>query len=219
MARRAKPIGAQAFFPESDTLDEMREAAQSCEGCHLYQRAIQTVFGEGPSRAKVMMVGEQPGDQEDKKGHPFVGPAGRLLDKALVEAEIERDDVYVTNAVKHFKWKSEGDEEELPPLTKRRLHDKPNLTEVKACRPWLEAEIRLVQPKVVICLGATAVQAVLQRKLKIAEERGKILEEGVPAKLVTIHPSAIVRVPERAAREKAFGELVRDLAVARRYIQ
>jgi len=223
MAKRVKPVGAQEFFPEEHTLEAMREAAESCRGCSLYQRATQTVFGEGPARAHIMMVGEQPGDQEDKKGHPFVGPAGRILDKALEQAEIPRDDVYVTNAVKHFKWKVPGGkkdgEDDLPPLTKRRLHDKPSATEVKACRPWLEQEIELVQPKLIVCLGATAISAVFTRKVKIADERGKIIAEGEPPKLVTIHPSAIVRIPERELRDRALQDFVKDLIAARKFIR
>jgi len=216
MAKREKPVGAQEFFPSQKTLSAMRSAADECQGCSLYKWASQTVFGEGPCPARIMMVGEQPGDQEDKKGKPFVGPAGRMLDKALEQAEIPRDDVYVTNAVKHFKWKH-GDED-LPPLTKKRLHDKPSATEVKACKPWLEQEIELVQPKLVICLGATAISAVFSRKVKIADERGKVIDEGAPPKLVTIHPSAIVRIPERELRDKAFADFVRDLGAARRFL-
>ena len=220
MAKRVKPVGAQEFFPKQKTLEAFKEAAQRCRGCHLYERATQTVFGEGPESARIVMVGEQPGDQEDKKGKPFVGPAGRLLDKALEQAEIDRDDVYVTNAVKHFKWKAaggKGEDEDLPPLTKRRLHDKPNATEVKACLPWLEAEIELVQAEIVVCLGATAAQAVLQRKIKIAEVRGKVLKE-TPPKLVTIHPSAIIRIQERDSQKRAFAELVKDLAAVRAHL-
>ncbi len=218
MAKREKAVGAQEFFPKVQTLEAMRDAAKSCRGCSLYARATQTVFGEGPKKARIMMVGEQPGDQEDKKGHPFVGPAGRILDKALEQAEIDRDDVYVTNAVKHFKWKSDSEDEDLPPLTKRRLHDKPNLTEIKACRPWLEAEIALVEPKLIVCLGATAISAVFTRKVKIADERGKIIEDGAPPKLVTVHPSAIVRIPDRERRDQALGDLVKDLIVARKFL-
>jgi uracil-DNA glycosylase len=176
------------------------------------------VFGEGPKRARLMIIGEQPGDQEDKKGKPFVGPAGRLLDKALEQAEIDRDDVYVTNAVKHFKWKSDAPDDDLPPMTKRRLHDKPSATEVKACKPWLEQEIALVQPKLVVCMGATAISAVFARKVLIAEERGKIIEEGAPPKLVTIHPSAIVRIPDRTKRAEALQVFVNDLITGRRFL-
>jgi DNA polymerase len=218
VAKRVKPIGAQEFFPDERTLKTIREAARSCRGCSLFERATQTVFGEGPAGARIMLVGEQPGDQEDKKGKPFVGPAGRILDKALEQAEIPRDEVYVTNAVKHFKWKSTtGDD--LPPPTKRRLHDKPSATEIKACRPWLEQEIELVRPELIVCLGATAIASVLPRKVKIADERGKILREGAPPKLVTVHPSAIVRIPERDRRERAFAELVKDLAAARKFLR
>jgi DNA polymerase len=222
MVTRTKPIGAQEFFPKRRTLEAMREASRSCRGCSLYERATQTVFGEGPKGARIMMIGEQPGDQEDKKGKPFVGPAGRILDKALEEAEIDRDDVYVTNAVKHFKWKvagvKKGDEEELPPMTKRRLHDKPSLTEVKACKPWLEQEIELVGPEIVVCLGATAISAVFGRKVKIADERGRILDDAGLPKLVTVHPSAIVRIQERDLRHRAFGAFVQDLMVARGFL-
>ena len=216
--KREKPVGAQEFFPEKKTLEAMREAAKSCRGCSLHERATQTVFGDGPARARMMIVGEQPGDQEDKKGKPFVGPAGRILDRALEQAEIDRDDVYVTNAVKHFKWKSGSTGEELPPLTKRRLHDKPSATEVKACKPWLEQELALVRPQLVVCMGATAILAVFTRKVLIAEERGKIIQEGEPPKLVTIHPSAIVRIPDRAKREEALQVFVNDLITGRRFL-
>jgi uracil-DNA glycosylase len=218
MVARAKPVGAQEFFPAEWTLEAMRAAARRCQGCALYQRATQTVFGEGPATARIMMIGEQPGDQEDKKGHPFVGPAGRILDKALIEAEIDRGEIYLTNAVKHFKWKSAGGEETLPPLVKKRLHDKPSLTEVKACKPWLHAELELVAPELVICLGATAISAVFARKVTIADERGRVLNEGAPPKLVTVHPSAIVRIPERERRKAEFQRFVEDLIAAREFV-
>src|SRR5918999_4954320 len=153
---------AADFIPPNPTLSRLREAAAGCRGCDLWVNATQTVFGEGPRAADVMFVGEQPGDQEDRQGHPFVGPAGRLLDEALVEAGIDRTDVYITNVVKHFKWVARG---------KRRIHKKPNLTEIRACKPWLEAEIDVVRPKAIVCLGATAAQALLGPQFRVTRQR------------------------------------------------
>src|SRR5688572_18236183 len=158
---------AADFLPKRRTLEDLRAAARSCQGCELYKNATQTVFGEGPKAATVMLVGEQPGDMEDRQGHPFVGPAGRMLDKALAEARIPRDEVYITNAVKHFRWIQRG---------KRRLHQRPLIRQVIACKPWLEAEIEAVHPKVVVCLGATAAQSLVGRIVRITQERGKFLD-------------------------------------------
>src|ERR687895_2815005 len=153
---------AADFIPDNPTLPRLREAAAGCRGCDLWVNATQTVFGEGPRSADVMLVGEQPGDQEDRQGHPFVGPAGKLLDEALVEAGIDRTDVYITNVVKHFKWVARG---------KRRIHKKPNLPEIRACKPWLEAEIDVVRPKAIVCLGATAAQALLGPQFRVTRQR------------------------------------------------
>jgi DNA polymerase len=193
--------------PATATLEEVRSRAAGCRACGLWHDASQTVFGEGPVPAAMMLVGEQPGDQEDRKGHPFVGPAGRVLDEALVEAGIERDGVYLTNAVKHFKWKPRG---------KRRIHDKPNRTEVVACRPWLDRELELVQPEVLVVLGATAAQAVLGPSFRVTRSRGLDLDAtGVaPHVVATAHPSAVLRVTDAGEREEARRHLVRDLQTA-----
>ncbi len=187
-------------------LSEIRDEAAGCTACDLYARATQTVFGEGPGDARMMIVGEQPGDHEDREGHPFVGPAGQLLDRALREAQIDRAEVYVTNAVKHFKWRPAG---------KVRLHQKPNAAEIRACSRWWKAELDAVQPEIVVLLGATAAQAVLGPKVRVTRDRGRILavpDDETPA-LVTIHPSAILRM-NQADRDEGFAALVRDLAVA-----
>jgi uracil-DNA glycosylase family protein len=201
MARES--ITAAPFVPAHATLEQLQIAAKACEGCPLYQRATQTVFGAGPESARVILVGEQPGDQEDLQGKPFVGPAGRLLDKALEEAEIDRKIVYVTNAVKHFKWEPRG---------KRRIHQKPNALEINACRPWLEAEIDVVQPEVVVALGATAAQSLLGPKFRVMKERG-IFFPHPRAKWVmaTVHPSALLRAPDSETRHREFALFVEDL--------
>jgi uracil-DNA glycosylase family protein len=194
-----------------DELTALRRDAADCRACHLWQNATQTVFGEGHREAEVMLVGEQPGDKEDLAGRPFVGPAGRVLDEALDEAGIDRDDVYVTNAVKHFKWKARG---------KRRIHDKPNAAELAACRPWLDAELAAVRPRVVVPLGATAAQALLGRAFRVTQQRGRVLEETGIARFVvaTIHPSAILRAPDEAARQQMRREFAADLAVVARLL-
>ena len=180
-------------------------AAHECRGCDLYKTATQVVFGAGPRGAQVMFVGEQPGDQEDRQGEPFVGPAGALLDKALADAGIPRADVYVTNAVKHFKWEPRG---------KRRIHKKPRMSEMKACRPWLEAEIRAVKPRVVVCLGATAAQSVLGSQFKLMAQRGQVLTSELAGTVIaTIHPSAALRAPDAEGRRAAYEMLVSDLRV------
>src|SRR3954468_3773689 len=174
---------AALFVPETTSLRSLSAAAQRCRGCDLYKDATQAVLGEGPKAARVMFVGEQPGDQEDRQGEPFVGPAGALLDKALEDAGIPRNQVYVTNAVKHFKWEPRG---------KRRIHKKPRVSEMKACRPWLEAELQAVKPAIVVCLGATAAQSIFGSAFKLMQHRGEVLSSGLAAKVVaTIHPSAV----------------------------
>jgi DNA polymerase len=173
--------GAAEFLPDRLDLDSLRSAAACCEGCDLYRNATQTVFGEGPRQARFMLVGEQPGDQEDRQGHPFVGPAGRILDKGLQEAGIERDDVYLTNAVKHFSFTPRG---------KRRIHQKPTAAEIDACQPWLNAELAVVRPEVVVVLGATAARSLLGRAFKVTQHRGEPVPLGESLAVATIHPSA-----------------------------
>ncbi|MDP9072064.1 MAG: UdgX family uracil-DNA binding protein [Actinomycetota bacterium] len=188
------------------TLDQVRSEAATCTNCELYKLGTQTVFGEGAAGSDVMLVGEQPGDREDRAGRPFVGPAGQLLDRALAQAGIDRSRAYVTNAVKHFKWRPAG---------KVRLHQKPNAEEIQACRPWLELELELVGPQVVVCLGATAAQALLGRSFKVTRQRGQFVAwPYAPLAMATIHPSAILRVAEPDDREAAFAGLVADLGVA-----
>jgi uracil-DNA glycosylase family protein len=187
------------------SFDELREAAAGCQACDLWKLGTQTVFGEGTSTAELMLVGEQPGDKEDLAGRPFVGPAGRLLDEALEEAGIDRRLVYVTNVVKHFKWKARG---------KRRIHDKPSWSEIAACRPWLEAELAAVEPNVLVLLGASAAQSLLGRSFRVTRSRGEILEgTGIaPYVMATIHPSAVLRAPDAETREREQRELAKDLA-------
>jgi uracil-DNA glycosylase len=208
MAKRVPARSASDFIPPAPTLPNLRQAAKDCTGCDLYQRATQTVFGEGASHAKVVFVGEQPGDQEDLQGHPFVGPAGRLLDKALVEAGIARNDVYITNAVKHFKWEPQG---------KRRKHKRPSAGEVGACRPWLASELNVIHPRVLVCLGATAAQSVFGKVVRINETRGQFMNTPwAPATFVTIHPSSIFRHRERVQQEAEYRQFVKDLTLVRR---
>jgi DNA polymerase len=194
---------AAAYIPEHPTLPRLREAAAGCRACPLWQTGTQTVFGEGPAGAPVMLVGEQPGDREDIEGRPFVGPAGRILDEALAEAGIDRDATYVTNAVKHFKWEARG---------KRRIHAKPTWSETMACRPWLEAEIAVVRPRVLVCLGAVAAQSLLGKEFRVTKHRGEWIESDL-AELVTatIHPSAILRQRDADARHAELGRFVDDL--------
>jgi uracil-DNA glycosylase len=195
---------AADFLPEELSLKALRETAAGCKGCHLWQVGTQTVFGEGSEDADVMFVGEQPGDYEDRAGKPFVGPAGRILDEALVEAGIDRTKTYVTNAVKHFKWQARG---------KRRIHQKPNAAEMAACRPWLEAELAVVQPRVLVLLGATAAQSLLGRQFRVTQHRGELIESDLAeAVTATVHPSSILRGdPEE--REANFARFVDDLRV------
>ena len=191
------------LIPDRPTLKTVREAAADCRACDLYKRGTQTVFGEGPRRAEVMMVGEQPGDAEDLAGHPFVGPAGKLFDRALEEAGIDRRRVYVTNVVKHFKWEPRG---------KRRIHAKPNSAEITACRPWLETEIALVKPRILVCLGATAAQALLGRAFKVSQQRGRLVASDLaPLVAATVHPSSILRARGDDARHLEMKRFVADL--------
>ncbi len=199
--RPGQPVSE--LLPDRPTLKAVREVAAGCKACDLYARGTQTVFGEGPKNADVMMVGEQPGDAEDVAGHPFVGPAGKLLDKALVEAGIDRRLVYVTNVVKHFKWEPRG---------KRRIHAKPNAAEISACRPWLETEIALVKPRVLVCLGATAAQALIGKRFKVSKQRGEFVDSALaPLVTATVHPSSILRAPDDEARRAEMQRFVADL--------
>jgi uracil-DNA glycosylase len=197
------PHTAAELIPPRPSLAGLRAAAAPCTACPLHARATQTVFGEGPAHAPLMLVGEQPGDQEDVTGHPFVGPAGRLLDRCLVAAGIDREAAYVTNVVKHFKWIPRG---------KRRLHGKPNAREIAACKPWLEAEIAVIKPKVLVCLGATAAQALLGRSFRVSRERGHPVPSTLAAHvLATVHPSALLRARD-AEREAEIARFIADLA-------
>ena len=199
----ARTTTAAEYIPEHPTLRALREAVQKCRGCDLYRYATQAVFGEGPLKARIVLVGEQPGDEEDRQGRPFVGPAGKLLNKALEEAGIERSEVYVTNAVKHFKFEERG---------KRRIHKKPRVSEIKACNPWLRAEISLVKPEVIVCLGATATLALLGPKYRLTQERGKFVEHPWgPHVTATIHPSAVLRAPDVEQRHEEYRKFVDDL--------
>jgi uracil-DNA glycosylase len=199
--------GADALIPDRPTLKSLREAAADCTACPLHKTGTQTVFGEGLKRARLMLIGEQPGDREDVEGHPFVGPAGRILDQALEQAKIERGDAYVTNVVKHFKWKPQG---------KRRIHQTPRAEEIKACAPWLESELDVVDPEVLVCLGATAVKAVIGSKARVMKDHGEFLESRLGRTAVpTLHPSAILRAdPED--RDDAMALLVGDLRRVRK---
>ncbi|MDQ3890948.1 MAG: UdgX family uracil-DNA binding protein [Actinomycetota bacterium] len=197
---------AAELVPERPTLSALREAAAGCKACELWRTGTQTVFGEGAVESEAMFVGEQPGDQEDQQGRPFVGPAGRLLDEAMVEAGIDRTKAYVTNAVKHFKWEPRG---------KRRIHQKPNSAELTACRPWLEAELAVVKPEVLVALGATAAQTLLGRQFRVTKQRGIAIQSDLaPHVLATVHPSSILRAPDEEARRLAFAEFVDDLRTA-----
>src|SRR5512143_420453 len=201
MPQRPKPSATERI-PDRPTLKTVRAAARDCRACDLWKTGTQTVFGEGPSRARLMLVGEQPGDQEDLTGHPFVGPAGKLLDKALADAGLDRADVYVTNVVKHFKWEPRG---------KRRIHKKPRASEIAACRPWLDTEIALVRPQAIICLGATAAQALLGASFKVTAHRGAFIESPLaPIVLATVHPSSLLRAPDAETRRRETDRFVDD---------
>jgi uracil-DNA glycosylase len=194
---------ARDFLPETRTLASLRGAAAGCRGCPLYERATQTVFGDGPAKAPLLLVGEQPGNEEDQQGRAFVGPAGKLLDRALEEAGIERRDAYVTNVVKHFKWVPSG---------RRRLHQKPNAREIGACLPWLEEELRLVRPEVLVCLGATAAQALLGRAFRVSAQRGERIESSLaPYVTATVHPSSILRARSDEDRARQMQSFIDDL--------
>jgi uracil-DNA glycosylase len=199
----AQKTSAEPFLPARMNLKALREAAEHCEGCDLYKNATQTVFGEGPRRASMILLGEVPGDEEDKQGKPFVGPAGRLLDGALDEIGLSRDEVYVTNAVKHFRWEPRG---------KRRLHKKPSWRQIEACRPWLHAEILVVKPEVIVCMGATAAQTMLGREFRLTRHRGEFFKRQNATWLTaTYHPSAILRAPDKEDRNRKRTEFVDDL--------
>jgi uracil-DNA glycosylase family protein len=199
---------AAPLIPERPSLKKLTEAAAGCSACPLHETGTQTVFGEGAVNAEIVLVGEQPGDQEDLAGKPFVGPAGRLLDKALEEAGIDRKLAYVTNVVKHFKWQPRG---------KRRIHQKPNAAEIAACRPWLDAELALVKPKVLVCLGATAAQALIGRQFRVSKDRGVPVESDLaPVVMATVHPSSILRSDDREAEMAMFVEDLRRVAEALR---
>jgi uracil-DNA glycosylase len=194
---------AASFIPEKPTLPSLREAAHDCKACDLWKSGTQTVFGEGGRRARIIFVGEQPGHEEDLSGKPFVGPAGRLLDQALEEAGIDRNQTYVTNVVKHFKWEPRG---------KRRIHAKPNAAEIAACRPWLEAEISLIQPEVIVCLGATAAQALLGKQFRVSRQRGEFVKSSLaPRVMATVHPSSILRAPDDETRRVERQRFIDDL--------
>jgi len=216
MASRKKPsplsaTSAEKFFPEQLSLPSLKAAAADCKACDLWEKGTQTVFGEGRSRATFLFVGEQPGNEEDLTGKPFVGPAGRLFDDALEEAGIDRKQTYVTNVVKHFKWEPRG---------KRRIHKKPNAIEIKACRPWLEAEIVLVKPKVIVALGSTAAQALLGPKFRVTKQRGEFLESTLALYIMaTLHPSSILRAPDDETRHLEYRRFVDDLKKLARVVR
>jgi DNA polymerase len=200
-----------AALAQARTLEQLRSLAKGCRACALWARATQTVFGDGAAGAKILIVGEQPGNSEDIEGAPFVGPAGQLLDRALVEAGIDREQVYVTNVVKHFKWRR-------APSGKRRIHQKPDRGEVEACRPWLEAEVSRIGPRLIVALGATAAQALLGREFRVTRQHGDVLESDLGPTLATIHPSAVLRAPGDV-RDETYAGLVADLTVADRWIR
>ncbi|PYS39863.1 MAG: uracil-DNA glycosylase [Acidobacteria bacterium] len=203
MSKDKSETSAEEFFPERKSLKAFREAAADCKACDLWERGTQTVFGEGARHAEVIFVGEQPGNEEDLAGKPFVGPAGRLLDDALIEAGIDRTQTYVTNVVKHFKWEPRG---------KRRIHKKPNTREIVACRPWLEAEISLLKPTIIVCLGATAAQSLLGPQFRVTKQRGQFIESTLaPYIVATVHPSSILRAPDDETRRLERRRFIDDL--------
>jgi uracil-DNA glycosylase len=208
MPKRFDKPSVPDLIPDRPTLRAVRDVAKDCQACDLYKRGTQTVFGEGARNAELMLVGEQPGDQEDLSGHPFVGPAGKLLDRVLAEAGIDRTRVYVTNVVKHFKWEPRG---------KRRIHKKPSASEIAACRPWLDTEIQLVKPRAIVCLGATAAQALLGRQFKVTAQRGTFIASALaPLVMATVHPSSILRERDDEARHREQERFVDDLRKAAR---
>ena len=210
MARR-NPKSAAELIPDRPTIASVRAAAAACQACDLYKRGTQTVFGEGARKADLIFVGEQPGDQEDLAGKPFVGPAGKLLDRALEAAGIDRSSVYVTNVVKHFKWEPRG---------KRRIHKKPNAGEISACRPWLDTEIHLLKPRAIVCLGATAAQALLGKSFKVTQNRGKFVPSTLaPFVLATVHPSSPLRAPDEETRRQETARFIEDLRKVARAIR
>jgi uracil-DNA glycosylase family protein len=197
------------LIPMNRTLEEIRQDAKRCKACDLWRTGTQTVFGGGAARPKIMFVGEQPGNAEDLEGKPFVGPAGKLLDNALEEAGIDRSKTYVTNAVKHFKWEPRG---------KRRIHKKPNAAEIAACRPWLDAEITILKPEVIVCLGATAAQALLGRQFRVTQHRGELMKSSLaPFVMATVHPSSILRAPDDEARHTEMARFIQDLKTLARF--
>lgn len=203
-------MSGRDFMPEEASLGELRKAAESCQGCPLWRRATQTVFGEGAAHAGIMLVGEQPGEHEDRQGAPFVGPAGTLLEGMLAELGLGREDVYLTNAVKHFKWSPKG---------KRRIHQRPNAEEVQACLPWLREEIAQVRPRVLVCMGATAARALLGRSFKVSERRGELVRSTLaPFVMATLHPSSVLRAPDDVSRRRQRNVLVADLRAAVHYM-
>jgi DNA polymerase len=209
IAMAKKPTDSAAdLIPDRPTIDQVRAAARDCQACDLWRLGTQTVFGEGAKKAQLMLVGEQPGNDEDLRGRPFVGPAGKLLDRALADAGIDRAAVYVTNVVKHFKWEPRG---------KRRIHKKPNAGEIGACRPWLDTEIALVKPRAIVCLGATAAQTLLGRQFKVTAHRGDFVPSPLaPLVLATVHPSSILRAPDDEARRREMKQFTDDLRVVAR---
>ncbi len=208
--KKIKRVAQGDLIPIPGTLQELRRAAKDCQACELWKRGTQTVFGEGRPDAKLMLIGEQPGDQEDREGKPFVGPAGKLLNTALQEAGIDREKAYVTNAVKHFKWEPRG---------KRRIHAKPNAAEIAACRPWLNAEIAALRPKVIVCLGATAAQALFGREFRVTQHRGEFLESQLAeVVMATVHPSSILRAPDEKTRHEEMKRFVNDLKKVARLV-
>ncbi len=204
MPKPKKPFDSAAdLIPDRPTIAAARAASRDCQACDLWKRGTQTVFGDGAARARLMLVGEQPGNEEDLSGHPFVGPAGRLLDRALSDAGIDRDAVYVTNVVKHFKWEPRG---------KRRIHKKPSASEIAACRPWLDTEVALVKPRAIVCLGATAAQALLGRQFRVTAHRGEFIPSPLaPLVLATVHPSSILRAPDDDTRHMEMERFTDDL--------
>jgi DNA polymerase len=210
MPKRPRKDAAR-LIQDRPTLASVRAAAKDCTACDLYKHGTQTVFGEGAAHARLMLVGEQPGDAEDLSGHPFVGPAGKLLDRALAEAGIDRAQVYITNVVKHFKWEPRG---------KRRIHKKPNAGEIAACRPWLDVEIALVKPHALVCLGATAAQALLGKTFKVTAHRGEFITSNLaPLVLATVHPSSLLRAPDEATRRRETKRFIEDLRKAWRALK